>query len=88
MLKSQSGILRVMLLLPELGKAHQDRLNGPGDLYPRTIKASLEQLEAAGLVRRWADHDVWTPKKISALTKKGIKVSKKLKEIDSLLTSK
>lgn len=88
LLECQSGILRVMLLLLELGTVHQDRLNGPRNLYPRIIKASLEQLEAAGLVRRWVDGDAWTPKKMSALTEKGIKVAKKLKEIDLLLTDK
>ncbi len=50
LLESQSGILRVMLLLLDLGTVHQDRLNGPRDLYPRIIRASLERLEAAGLV--------------------------------------
>ena len=86
LLESQSGILRVMLLLLELGTVHQDRLNGPRDLYPRIIKASLEQLEAAGLVRRWVDGDAWTPRKMSTLTEKGIKVAERVKEIDRLLS--
>ena len=87
-LEGQSGILRVMVLLLELGAVHQDRLNGPRDLYPRVIESSLEKLEKAGLVKRWVDDDAWTLKKMSELTDKGIEVARKVKEIDLLLSDK
>ncbi len=40
------------------------------------------------LVKRWVDATVWTPRKMSALTEKGIKVAEKIKEIDRLLSHK
>ncbi len=87
-LEGQSGILRVLVLLLEFGEAHQERLDGPRNLYGRIVKASLEKLESEGLVKRWVDDTVWTPRKMSALTEKGIKVAEKVKEIDRLLSLK
>jgi len=55
---------------------------------PRISKSSLEKLEKAGLVKRWVDDTVWTPRKMSALTEKGIKVAEKVREVDSLMTGK
>lgn len=87
-LEGQSGILRVLLLLLELGEAHQDRLDGPRNLYGRIVKASLEKLESEGLVKRWVDNTAWTPRKMSALTEKGIRVAEKVRDIDRLLCHK
>ena len=85
-LEGQSGILRVLLL--KLGSAHQEMLDGPRNLYGRVVKASLEKLESAGLVRRRVEDTGWTPRKMSALTEKGIEVAKKVREIDSLMAGK
>lgn len=87
-LEGQSGILRVLVLLLEIGPVHQERLDGPRNLYGRIIKASLEKLESEGLVRRWVDETAWTPRKMSALTAKGMKVAEKIAEIDHLLSSR
>ncbi len=77
-----------MVLLLEFGEAHQERLDGPRNLYGRIVKASLEKLESEGVVRRWVDDTVWTPRKMSALTEKDIEVAKKVREIDSLMAAK
>ena len=76
------------MLLLELGPAHQEMLDGPRNLYGRVVKASLEKLESAGLVRRRVEDTGWTPRKMSALTEKGIEVAKKVREIDSLMAGK
>lgn len=44
-LEGQSGILRVLLLLLELGPAHHEILDGPRNLYGRIVKASLDTEE-------------------------------------------
>ena len=87
-LEHQSGIIRILLYLLDHGQAFQMELADAGGMYDRIVTVGLVKLEALSLVRRWIDENAPTPRKMSALTEKGIKVAKKLKEIDLLLTGK
>ena len=87
-LEHQSGIIRILLYLLDHGQAFQMELADAGGMYDRIVTVGLVKLEALGLVRRWIDENAPTPRKMSALTEKGVKVAKKLKEIDLLLTGK
>lgn len=88
LLEHQSGIIRILLYLLDHGQAYQMELADAGGMYDRIITVGLAKLESLGLVRRWVDENWPAPKKMSALTEKGIKVAEKLKEIDTLLTGK
>ena len=88
LLEHQSGIIRILLYLLDHGQAYQMELADAGGMYDRIVTVGLAKLESLGLVRRWVDENWPTPKKMSALTDKGIKVAEKLKEIDILLTGK
>ena len=87
-LERQSGIIRILLYLLDHGESYQMELADGGGMYDRIVTVGLAKLESLGLVRRWVDENAPTPKKMSALTNKGIKVAEKLKEIDQLLSHK
>lgn len=87
-LEKQSGLLRLLIYLGEHSPVNVQYIVDNTDIYPNIMYSSLDKAKDLNLIQSKLDKSAYPPKNMLSLTLKGKEVSKKLKDIDQIISGK
>lgn len=84
-LEGQTGNLRVLIYLAEVGETNFQNISDSLPLTGRSLYGSLEKLKSLGLISTRIDKTSYPQRTMLSLTQKGKEVAEHLKMIEAIL---
>lgn len=85
--EGQKGIIKLLFFLSaRKGEVNANTILQESGIYQRVLWRSVDKLESLKLVKRRTDSSSYPPRKLICLTEKGLRVVRKMEEIESILT--
>ena len=84
---AKRGVNRILLALLDKGEIAATELVYEVKMHPRTVQNSRKLLQDLGLIKERPDSSHYPPLRYIALTEKGRRVAKLLKQIEEALSS-